>query len=200
MTKTAILGGSFDPVHLGHLFLLHNAVISTDYSRFILIPAKVSNFKIDARPVSSDKDRLEMLKLAIEDYHELYPQDKKEIIVSDIELKRGGVSYTYDTVIELKNRYGINERLGLIMGDDHIASLSKWYRYDELKNEVQFIICPRSHLEDFDNIPRGLSYVVLKTETVKAENATDVRSNIDAYSNYLSRRVLDYVREHNLYS
>lgn len=199
MEKTAILGGSFDPVHIGHLYLLHNAVQQTDYSRFILVPAKVSNFKLDARPVSSDEDRINMLKLAVEDYHELYPEDKKEIIVSDIELARGGISYTYDTVVQLKKQYNIEDRVGLIMGDDHIAALSKWYKYEELKNEVRFIICPRNHKEDICKIPSDASYILLNVEQTKDENSTDIREHLDMYSNYLSRRVLVYAKEKNLY-
>jgi len=200
MNKTAILGGSFDPVHLGHLFLLHSAIEKTDYSRFIIIPAKVSNFKRDASPVSTDQDRLKMLQLAVEDFHDIYPGDGKEIIISDMELVRGGISYTYDTVMEIKKQYNIQEKLGLIIGDDHIASLSKWYRFSDLAKEVEFIICPRDHQQDFGIIPQNIEFKVLKTEETKVENATEIRNNIKGFFQYLSPRVLNYARERNLYS
>lgn len=200
MEKTAILGGSFDPIHIGHLYLLHAAVTHTDYSRFIVVPAKVSNFKLDARPVSSDDDRMNMVRLAIEDYHELYPRDKKEIVASDSELKRGGISYTIDTVLEIKKQYNITDRIGLIMGDDHISALSKWYHFDQLKEEVEFIICPRNHKEDLHNIPSGIVYQIMNVDSVKEENATAVRENVKEYEHYLSKRVLSYVRENNLYN
>lgn len=200
MIKTAILGGSFDPVHLGHLYLLHNAVINTDYSRFILIPAKVSNFKLDSRPVSTDEDRLKMLQLAVEDYYELYPNDKKEILVSDSEIKRGGISYTYDTVMGIKEQYDIDGRLGLLIGDDHIAALKKWYRFEDLKDEVEFIICPRNHKEDIKKITGDITFQVMDVADTKIENSTDVRNDINKYSNYLSKRVFDYAREKHLYN
>jgi len=199
MFKTAILGGSFDPVHLGHLFLLHNAIEKTDYSRFIIIPAKVSNFKVDSRPVSTDSDRLQMLSLAIEDFHDLYPNDKKEILISDIEIKRGGVSYTYDTVIQIKKQYGITDRLGLIIGDDHISALKKWYRYEDLINEVEFIICPRNHSEDLNKIPAEIAYTLMEVQETKEENASAVRENVERYSQYLSKRVCDYAKDRKLY-
>jgi len=200
MEKTAILGGSFDPVHLGHLFLLHSAIEKTDYSRFILIPAKVSNFKMDARPVSTDEDRLKMLQLSVEDFHELYPKDNKEIVVSDMEIKRGGISYTYDTVMQIKQQFGITDRLGLIIGDDHIASLKKWYRYSDLIKEVEFIICPRNHKSDLENIPSEIIYKLLNVHETKEENATAIRSNINQFGQYLSKRVFSYARERKLYN
>ena len=90
--KVAVLGGSFDPVHLGHLFLLHCAISMTDYRRFLIIPAKVSNFKQDSCPQASDADRLNMLHLALEDFRDLYPEDSgAEIEISTMELERGGV-------------------------------------------------------------------------------------------------------------
>jgi len=200
MTKTAILGGSFDPVHLGHLFLLHSAIEKTDYTRFVIVPAKVSNFKRDSRPVSTDADRLNMLNLAVEDFHTIYPDNKKEIVVSNIELVRGGVSYTYDTVLEVKKQYNVDEKLGLIIGDDHIEKLTQWYRFNDLVKEVEFIICPRNHREFLDEIPYGIDFRILDVEETKVENSTEIRSDINRYSKYLSPRVLSYARERNLYS
>ena len=143
-TKTAVLGGSFDPVHLGHLFLLHCAVSMTDYESFLIIPAKVSNFKQDSRPQASDADRLNMLRLAVEDFRDLYPEDRDaHIEISTMELERGGVSYTSDTVRELRAQ-AENLRIGLVMGDDHIDGLCRWHDFSYLKDNVEFLICRRN--------------------------------------------------------
>lgn len=199
--KTAILGGSFDPVHKGHLFLLHQAVSLSPYRRFIIVPAALSNFKQDSRPVTQMQDRLNMIKLAIEDYKDLYPEDDAQIIISDTELKRGGVSYTYDTVIQIKQQYSIEDKLGLIIGDDHIRKLEEWYRFDQLKDEVEFIICPRNENPDvFNLIPETVSFIKLRTTSVAFENATAIRNNLSDNQNYLSNRVLEYVRKNRLYS
>ena len=135
--KVAMLGGSFDPIHLGHLFLLHCAVSMSGYDTFIVVPAALSNFKRTNAPKATDNDRLEMLRLALLDYKDIYPQDcDADIRLSTMELDRGGVSYTYDTVMDLKRDMDIHGRLGLIMGDDQIPSLARWYRFDDLKREV----------------------------------------------------------------
>lgn len=199
--KTAMLGGSFDPVHLGHLFLLHCAVTLTDYNRFILVPAKLSNFKQNSRPVASDSQRLEMLKLALDDYYRIYPKDRKaEIIISDIELKRGGVSYTSDTVDYLLEKYSVG-KVGLIMGDDHIAGLKNWHNFEDLKTKVQFLICNRNNENDeWKKLPDGIDFVRLNPDTVAVENSTSVRNNVLEYLNYLPDEVASYVRENNLYN
>ncbi len=198
--KTAILGGSFDPVHLGHLFLLHQAVSLTDYRQFIIVPALLSNFKQDSKPVTSAEDRLKMIELSILDYKELYPEDDGRIIVSDTEFRRGGVSYTYDTVLEIKKELKIQDRLGLIIGDDHIRKLKQWYKFDELVNEVEFLICPRNEdVQVFDLIPDNVVYKKLECGTTALENATAIRNNLKENLSYLSGRVKKYVREKNLY-
>lgn len=199
--KVAILGGSFDPVHLGHLFLLHSAVKLTDYNHFILVPAKLSNFKQNARPVATDSQRLKMLELALEDYKSLYPNDRKvKIEISDTELKRGGISYTSDTVLEFVEKMGM-EKLGLIIGDDHIKSLSDWHDFDLFKNKVQFLICSRYNKEgQWDNLPKDIDYIKLELDKTSPEDSTSIRNNVSKYSDYLSKGVACYVRENNLYN
>lgn len=200
--KTAILGGSFDPVHLGHLFLLNTVVENTDYRRFILVPAHLSNFKQDSKPLASDKQRLDMLKLALEDYKDIYGlKNGIEILVSDIELNAGGISYTYNTVATFRQKYSIRNRLGIIIGDDHIKLLKKWFNYEKLKAEVEFIICPRENDEAlWSLLDNDLQYLRIKPEKIAVENSTEIRNNLDKSKNYLSGRVRDYVRKHNLYS
>ncbi|MCR5760796.1 MAG: nicotinate (nicotinamide) nucleotide adenylyltransferase [Sphaerochaetaceae bacterium] len=202
MNKTAMLGGSFDPIHLGHLFLLHCAVSLSDYKKFIIVPAKQSNFKRTAGPAASDADRLEMIRLALEDYKDLYPEDSEaEIVVSDMEIKRGGISYTYDTVMEIRAKEGLEGRLGLVMGDDHVTKLDQWYRYSDLKDLVEFLICRRNPDGAlWSTLPSDAKVFRLEPASVSPESATDIRENLRENEAFLSRRVLEYVRKHNLYS
>ena len=198
-TKTAILGGSFDPVHLGHLFLLHCAVSMTDYKSFLIIPAKVSNFKQDNSPKATDEQRLEMLRLALCDYHELYPQDKTDISISTMELERGGVSYTSDTIRILKEKLGAG-RIGMVMGDDHIEGLSRWHDFPYLKDNVEFLICRRNPEGTcWDTLPEGLCYKKLEPSDVAPQSSSAIRENVSGRGDYLSRRVGEYVRANNLY-
>ncbi len=198
--KTAMIGGSFDPVHLGHLFLLHCAVSMSDYSSFILIPAKVSNFKQSSRPQASDQDRLEMLRLAVEDYRDLYPEDRDvDISVSTMELERGGVSFTSDTIRILKERLGL-ERIGMVIGDDHLEGLSRWHDFEYLRDNVEFLVCRRSQEgTNWDLIPEGVCYRRLEPETVAPQSSSAVRSDLQKNEDFLSRRVREYVKAKDLY-
>ena len=91
-----MVGGSFDPVHLGHLHLIHSVVTSTHYRRIILVPVGHNHFKPDARPVSVHH-RLAMIDLSIASYRSLYPDDPEiDLVVDDCELQRTGPSYTYE--------------------------------------------------------------------------------------------------------
>ena len=201
--KTAVLGGSFDPVHLGHLFLLHCAVTMTDYTTFLLIPAKVSNFKQGNGPKATDAQRLEMLNLALLDYHDLYPDDKADIRISTMELDRGGVSYTSDTVRQLRQQPGYDgtgRRIGLIMGDDHVESLSRWHDFGYLKNNVEFLICRRNpYGACWDSLPEGLHYMKIEPEHLAPQSSSAVRSDVGTNSGFLSKRVSEYVRANGLY-
>lgn len=200
--RVAMLGGSFDPIHLGHLFLLHCAVSMSDYDTFIIVPAALSNFKRTSAPKATDKDRLEMLRLALLDYKDIYPQDEgADIRLSTIELDRGGVSYTYDTVMALKRDLDIHDRLGLVMGDDQIPALDRWYRFDDLKDEVRFLVCRRNQDGALWNfMPEGVVYSKLEPEELAMQSSSGFREDVLSRMGDLPRRVAEYVRENHLYS
>lgn len=206
MNKSSVVlfGGSFDPVHLGHLFLLHCAVSMTDYRSFLLVPAKLSNFKRDSIPKASDKERLEMLRLALMDYNDIYNQDfscnseNPDIRISTMELERGGISYTSDTVRSLKESgYG---EIGLLIGDDHIGGLTGWHDFDYIRDNVEFLICRRNAQRPlWDEIPSGIRYKALEPGEVFPQSSSAVRSDVNGKLDFLSERVRDYVRANHLY-
>ena len=107
--RFAILGGSFNPVHMGHLFLADTALTALGYDRIILVPAYTSPFKPGAQG-ASPKDRLDMLIASI-------PADNR-LTVDDCEIRREGVSFTIDTVKDVIERYRPQGKPGLILGDD----------------------------------------------------------------------------------
>ena len=198
--KVAVLGGSFDPVHLGHLFLLHCAISMTDYRRFLIIPAKVSNFKQDSLPQASDADRLTMLRLALEDFRDLYPEDSGAgIEISTMELERGGVSYTSDTIRELKIQLD-DPMIGLIMGDDHISGLTRWHDFDYLKQNVEFLICRRESSMSNWKLPEDICYRALIPSDIAPQSSSAIRTDLEGNLDYLSRRVREYVKANNLYN
>ena len=199
--KTAVLGGSFDPVHLGHMFALECAIKNTDYRHFIIVPAKLSNFKQNSRPVASDKHRMNMLEIALEDFRRNHyiPADVS-IEISDIEIARGGISYTSDTIRQLISLYNL-DKAGMIIGDDHLEKLQDWHDFDYLKKNVCFLICPRENTKEvWDKIPAGLDYIRICENTTSPESSSSIRSGVYGFENYLSDGVLDYVRKNKLYN
>jgi nicotinate-nucleotide adenylyltransferase len=133
--RLAILGGSFNPVHLGHLYLA-DAVLSTfGYDRLLLIPAFQSPFKLDAA-APSPQDRLAMLAASI-------PGDSR-LLVDDCEIRREGVSYTVDTLADVYRRYLPEGKPALILGDDLARDFPKWKKYAQILSLADIIIARRT--------------------------------------------------------
>lgn len=133
MQRIGLFGGSFDPVHLGHLLVAQAACEELSLDWLVFIPAAQSPFKPE-RVLTSGQERLRLLRLALAGY--------AKCRVDDQELRRGGVSYTIDTVRNYACRYAGAELFYLI-GADHVSTLPKWRRADELAELVEFVVIPR---------------------------------------------------------
>jgi len=200
MVKYAMFGGSFDPIHLGHLHLIHNVYEKTGYKKIILVPLFANKLKQGYKTTDS-MDRLNMINLALDDYRELYPNDDDlEIIIETCEIERGGYSYTLDTVNYIYENYNIDNKLGLLIGDDLLSSLTKWYKFDILKESVKFVICNRNNDDlHVDNI--NINYEIVNNIVFEDASSTIrafVKENKDIAS-LVSKGVLNYVKSHELY-
>jgi len=131
--KIGLYGGSFDPVHFGHLIVAQESYERFGLDRVIFIPAAQSPLKPGAVSASA-ADRLAMVRAAIE--------DDPRFAVSDIELRRGGMSYTLDTVKELKSRYP-GDTFYWIIGADQAARLPEWHAIEQLAEVLEFIAVDR---------------------------------------------------------
>ncbi len=198
MKYYAMFGGSFDPIHLGHLHLIHNVYQKTRYKKLILVPLFANKFKEDYNTIDS-LDRINMINLALEDYKKIYPEDKDiEIILDTCEIDRGGYSYTYDTVRYIYENYNLTNKLGLLMGDDLVPTLTKWYNFDKLKELVKFIICNRNNEElEIDNLDYEIVNNVIFEDASSTIRAF-VKENKDV-SSLVSPGVYKYVKSHELY-
>jgi len=117
--KLGILGGSFNPVHIGHIFLADKAIVTLKLDRVVMIPAYRSPFKLDAQGMEdSAKYRLEMLTAAA--------AGDSRLAIDDCELKRQGVSYTIDTLEDVIRRYMPSGKPALIIGDDIAGDFLAW--------------------------------------------------------------------------
>ena len=132
--KLAILGGSFNPVHLGHLFLADTVLAGLGYDRIILIPTFQSPFKIGVDG-ASPSNRMEMLVASI-------PGDPR-LTIDDCEIRRQGVSFTIDTIRDIIARYRPEGKPGLILGDDLASTFDQWQSPAEIAELVDIIIARR---------------------------------------------------------
>jgi nicotinate-nucleotide adenylyltransferase len=132
--KLAVLGGSFNPVHVGHLYLADLVLSAFGYDRVVLVPAFKSPFKLGAA-APSPQDRLAMLAASI-------PGDPR-LVIDDCEIRREGVSYTVDTLKDIIRRYRPEGRPGLILGDDLARDFPKWKKSEEITGLADIIVARR---------------------------------------------------------
>jgi len=133
MQRIGLFGGSFDPVHTGHLLLAQAAIEELDLTRLFFILAAQSTFKTDHQfaPAAA---RMQLLRLAL--------AGKTNCEVDGQEINRGGVSFTIDTVRDYARRFP-NAQLFYLIGADNVASLPKWRDANELAKLAEFAVIPR---------------------------------------------------------
>ena len=133
MKRIGLYGGSFDPVHLGHLLVAQAAREELKLDRIFFIPAAQSPFKPDSTPTPVP-ERIKMLRLAL--------AGNCHSEVDEQEVRRGGISFTIDTVRDYSRRFP-EAKLFYLIGADHVAQLPKWREADQLAKLVEFLIIPR---------------------------------------------------------
>ena len=138
MKKIGIYGGTFDPIHYGHLILSRQACEELQLDQLIFVPAALSPFK-EHLPKASGEARLSMLRAAI--------SGQEDFIADDCELKRPPPSYSIDTVLQIREREP-NAELFWLIGADNVDGLEKWHRIDALKKLVEFIVLDRGRGEE----------------------------------------------------
>lgn len=183
MKKVLLFGGSFDPIHNAHLVLARHAYQELKVDKCYFIIAKNPRWK---HPDTTPEERLDMLKLALQDY--------KEFEISLIEFNSNSdPTYTYDTIVEL-NKIEQNKYYYLI-GSDQEQLLHKWYKIDELSKLVQFVVFKRfGYPLDEDNLKK------YHCEVLKSEEFDISSTNIRKLKQINSPlKVLNYIAEHELY-
>lgn len=133
MERIGLFGGSFDPIHFGHLLVAQAAREEFGIERVFFIPAARSPFKPDSAP-AEDHHREQLLRLAL--------SGKPHFELDLQELQRGGTSYTIDTVNDYRSRFP-EAKLFWLIGADHVPTLDKWRDAEELAGKVEFLLIPR---------------------------------------------------------
>jgi nicotinate-nucleotide adenylyltransferase len=137
--RLLVLGGSFNPVHIGHLVMVEEIRSELGYDLALLVPSLRPPHKSLVEDPGSDR-RIEMLRLAI--------GDDACLAIDGCEIERGGVSYTIDTLRDLRSRYDIEGKPGLIIGDDLVPGFPSWRRPEELAEAADLICAHRSSAQE----------------------------------------------------
>ena len=193
MSFTAIFGGTFNPFHNGHYEMLKALNACDKVSKIFIMPDKIPPHK-SADELASDIDRINMCKLVAEDFN------KAE--VCDIEFKREGKSYTYDTVKLLQELYP-NDKLAFVCGGDMLVYFDKWYKANELMKMLPFFVFSRTSTnsqEFIDCVNRfrdmGME-IFLMDDEIPNISSTDFRNGLSG--SILPEKIYNYIKERGLY-
>ncbi len=183
--KLGFYGGTFDPIHNGHLILARDAVESLGLDRLFFIPNAISPHKIATQP-APPRLRAEMIRAAI--------ADEPRFDIEESELERSGTSYTIDTILAMRERYGAGTAFYYLIGQDNVQELHTWRRIDELHHLVTFVVLARHEQE------APLPYITLRRRV--DISATEVRNRIANGSSiryFVPEQVHDLLIRHQLY-
>lgn len=194
--RRAIFGGSFNPVHNDHIALALGFAQEFSLDRVTLIPTYKTPLK-DNSEIASGEHRLNMCRLASQDYPCLE--------VSDIELRRGGMSYTSDTIAQLRNG---EDELFLIVGADMYVTLSRWHDFRYIFENATILAAPRNELDYYSLTEKYEEYKKYSCRTLISKSfvgplsSTVVREAVragESISKMVDGRVEEYIINNGLY-
>lgn len=191
MAVTAIFGGTFNPFHIGHYEMLSAVCGQDNIDRVLLMPDNIPPHK-RCDFLADDEHRINMCALVCRDF------PKAELCL--IEFERQGKSYTYDTVKRLKELYP-DEKFAFVIGGDMLASLNRWYNWQELLKMLSFIVFPRDdglefskNLEKMRELGADITVIDRKIPDVSStELRTDIKKEL------LPEAVYNYITENEVY-
>ncbi|MGG2199261.1 nicotinate-nucleotide adenylyltransferase [Paenibacillus validus] len=192
--KVGIMGGTFDPIHIGHLLAAQSVCEELGLDEVWFMPTNVPPHKEQTQGATA-RQRLEMVRLAVEG-HEAFR-------ASDIELVKGGVSYSIETVSLLRERYP-DHRFYYIIGADMVQYLPKWHRIDELVRLVTFVGLQRPGFDaDLEELPAPMKEAVMLASMPQIElSSTLIRERRAAgrpVRYMVPDRVNNYIEVNRLY-
>jgi nicotinate-nucleotide adenylyltransferase len=213
LNPIALFGGSFDPVHYGHLGLARAALTQLEPQKLILLPAG-NPYQKGRLPIAPGAHRVNMLRLAF--------QNDADVIIDERELHRTGATYTFDTLLELRAEYGARASLVWLIGGDAFARLDTWHRWRELFGLAHFAVVdrPSQRLEIADGSSELRGEIdtriagLLETHTAPSGavvilgmapppvSSTEIRRRLalgESVRDLTRDTVCDYIDQHRLY-
>jgi nicotinate-nucleotide adenylyltransferase len=211
MYSTLVFGGTFDPVHRGHIESVCAVSRMLGDADIYMVPCQIPAHR--PTPVASPEDRLKMLQLAVA------RQDR--IFVDDCELRRGGTSYTFDTLSGFREKLGESGSLLFLMGRDSWVTLPGWHRWEELTDLAHLLVLQRPgadqgspevlrkwrksrQVQDAKEMMNSSSgkvcFLSLDQVNVSASGLRDRIAEGSSIEGDVNPLVMSYIKQHNLYT
>jgi len=200
MSKIGILGGTFNPVHNGHLHIAEQSANEFNLDRVIFVPSGLPPHK-STEDLAPKEDRLRMVELAVE--------GNPKFSVSRTEIDRSGFSYAVDTFNELRREFGEEAELYYIMGMDSINDILSWRKPLELFRLCKFIVAtrPGSRVRTFNRLMKfpPIKENIKKINLIEVSlniSSTDIRRNLKAdqvLDKFIPKKVIEYIKDKKLY-
>ena len=199
MARIGIYGGTFNPPHIGHMQAVRHSVAALQLDQLLLIPDRIAPHKVIPSGTANPQQRLEMLRIAAKGIENAQ--------VLDLELHREGPSYTYQTILELKQQYPDDE-LVLLMGTDMFLSFMSWKNPDVILSHASLGVFYRGERGEISQIAEkkaemeGQGHTVYLVENPVVEiSSTNLRRMLALHcaDPFLPDGVADYIRRHGLY-
>ncbi len=196
-----VLGGTFDPIHIGHIKVAEEVVARLDLPRILFIPAGQPWLKLNnANAVSPVQHRLEMVRLAI--------LGNPRFKLSTMEIERTGPTYSVDTIAQLHSQLGKGDEIFFILGWDNLRQLPKWHQPQRLIELCRLVAVPRVDfpLPDLPALEKelpGISQRVILFDKPRIDiNASEIRQRAaqgKSIRDFVPPPVESYIKENNLY-
>lgn len=198
--KIGVLGGTFDPVHRGHVMMAEEARDALSLSEVLMVPAGQPMFKVNNK-IAPAEHRLAMLRLAV--------AGKPHLRVSTIELERPGPSYTVDTIAALRERYGGGDEIYFILGWDSLEQLPEWYESARLISQCFLAAVPRPGWPRPDlktleagvpGISRRVVFLKKPRVDISASAIREKSARGESIARLVPAPVAGYIKKHKLYT
>jgi nicotinate-nucleotide adenylyltransferase len=190
MRPVGIFGGTFDPIHIGHLIAAQAVKEIRNLEKIIFIPAFISPHKVESENISS-RHRFNMVELAIKDIPYFY--------CSDIEIKRDSISYTIDTIREFRNKF---DDIELVIGYDNIFNFNTWKEPDLIIEIARLVVLKRCTTVEpviVDKYYHSAIFVDTPTIEISSSEIRHRLTNNMPVDFLVHPRVKEYIHKHKLY-
>lgn len=192
MSNIAIFGGTFNPFHIGHYEML-KCLCNTEFiDKVLVIPASIPPHK-DFDATVNDRDRINMCQIACLEF--------SNAEVSTIEFERDERSYTYDTIMLLKEKFPEDDFF-VTCGADMIATLDTWYKFENLKDVTKFIAFNRAKDKEFlKNVEKMRSFgaeIIVLNEKITDVSSTQLRNKLEP--DLLTKNIYEYLLKRKIYN